>query len=133
MDTYNDNLPEHIKKRLVALAEAKVEEAARAEGLLTHSLLLELLSYDPATGLFTHLKGKNKGDVAGWSNDDGYVYLTIRGTKYQAHRVAWFYSHGTWPVYEIDHKDRVRNNNKLDNLRDVTHQVNATNKEKKDG
>lgn len=128
MVEFNRNLPEAVRQKLATLAAEKAEEAARAEGQLTHSLLLELFHYDPGTGVFTHKQGRNKGEEAGWRNDDGYVYLTIKGTKYQAHRVAWYYATGSWPTFEIDHVDRVRDNNRIDNLRDVTHQVNAMNK-----
>lgn len=33
--------------------------------------------------------------------------------------IAWAITHGIWPVGEIDHRDGVRDNNKLTNLHDV--------------
>jgi hypothetical protein len=43
-----------------------------------------------------------------------------------AHRLAWFYVTGEWPV-EIDHRDRQRGNNVFSNLRSATSSLNKAN------
>ena len=97
--------------------------------------LKELLEYDPETGLFTRLttnhrwkKGvivgsldKSKGSTA------GYVRIFVDGKRYKAHRLAWLYMTGEWPV-NIDHKNHVRHDNKWCNLREVTHSDNTKNR-----
>ena len=99
---------------------------------LTQARLKELLNYDPLTGIFARLitvsnyKAK-KGDVAGSINDQGYTKIQIDGKRYKASRLAWFYMEGYWPEYEIDHKNRIRHDNKWKNLRHVSHSCNVRN------
>lgn len=100
------------------------------EAKLSHAELTRLLDYDPATGIFrwkvdrgSHTKA---GAIAGCLNR-GYVQLCIRKMLFAAHRVAWFYVHGVWPKDELDHENIVRNDNRLDNLREVTSTENNRN------
>lgn len=57
---------------------------------------------------------------------DGYKVGTIFGAMYRAHRVIWHMCFGYWPN-EIDHENGDRADNRLNNLRDVTHKVNSQN------
>lgn len=81
-----------------------------------------MLAYEPKTGIFTWLKSVahrySAGARAG-SVTHGYRYISIDGTKYAAHRLAWFWSVGDWPPYDIDHRDGNKDNNSLDNLREA--------------
>ena len=100
--------------------------------MLTHERLLEVLDYDPETGEFRWKphKGLRKvraGTVAGTLNQLGYRQISIKRKVYLAHRLAWFYVHGTWPTRCIDHINRNRADNRLANLRDVTHSQNGAN------
>ena len=124
-------LKEKVLAQIALDEEDKKVREIEASGVLTHRLLLSLVSYDPLTGLFTHKVGRLKGQEAGTVNGRGYVDIKLRQKIYQAHRLAWFYTYGEWPKLEIDHKNRIRTDNKIDNLRDVSHQVNSMNKEKK--
>ena len=85
--------------------------------------LKRYLSYDPETGVFTWLaKSSDKtrlGSAAGCRRPDGYVKIKIFGTGFLAHRLAWFYVHGNWPDEEIDHINRIRDDNRISNLRAV--------------
>jgi len=72
---------------------------------------------------------KKIGDIAGSSSHhSGYIYITLSGTTYGAHRLAWLYVHGVMPPDEIDHINRVKNDNRLANLRSVSHQENHHNR-----
>lgn len=99
---------------------------------LTAARLRELLSYDPDTGIFTWRKsgkGRNTGVPAGcFDKSNGYVAIYIDYQKNYAHRLAWLYANGCWPDGEIDHRDGVRTNNRLMNLRVVTRVVNMQNR-----
>jgi hypothetical protein len=96
---------------------------------LTQAQALDLFRYDPATGyLYWRKSNSNRSPVgsrAGTINK-GYIGIVVNGKHYQAHRLIWFMHCGAWPE-QIDHQDRVRHNNLLDNLRDVSNQGNARN------
>jgi hypothetical protein len=100
---------------------------------LTHERLLEVLAYDPDTGVFTwrkspkHRAGEIKpGDVAGTLRN-GYVRILLDRTLYSAHRLAWFYVHREWPPDQMDHRDKVRSHNAIGNLRPATGAQNQRN------
>ena len=88
---------------------------------LTHSRLLELLSYNPMTGDFIRKVSTApramRGAIAGDVDSKGYWRLRIDGKRYLAYRVAGFWMTGKWPSDEVDHKNRVRVDNRWDNLR----------------
>lgn len=104
---------------------------ARIKFILTQEILHRLLDYNPVTGIFVwkvyRSRGAKPGQEASAKDTDGYVTITIAGRRYFAHRLAWFYVHGVWPV-EIDHQDGVVSHNWLDNLRDATHMQNLQNR-----
>jgi len=90
------------------------------------------LHYDQDTGVFTCLKAwgsKPAGRVLNSKNKHGYVQISVAGTSYTAQRLAWFYVHGKWPDGVVDHINRVRDDNRLCNLRCVNRSVNALNTE----
>lgn len=97
--------------------------------------LRALYRYEPATGNFirliaighhdTHRAGKISGCVC---KKSGYVLLRIDGTLYRAHRLAWLYMTGEWPVNDVDHENRVRSDNRWANLRPATRAQNLQNR-----
>jgi len=94
--------------------------------MLTQERLKELLSYDPETGIFTWLEANGPravvGERAGGIHHSGYRYIQIDNVAYGAHRLAFLYVFGYLPENEVDHRDRVRHNNKFLNLREATRQ-----------
>jgi hypothetical protein len=68
-----------------------------------------------------------KGTIAGSVHHTGYKYLKLNGKVIANHRVIFFMHHGYLPK-EIDHQDRNRSNNKIENLRAATTQQNALNR-----
>lgn len=91
--------------------------------MLTHERLVELLNYDPLTGVFTWKpfarKNRNKCGVAGTPTSKGYLQITIDYRVYLAHRLAWFYMFQEWPK-KIDHQDQIKSHNHIENLREAT-------------
>lgn len=97
---------------------------------LTAARLRELLSYDPKTGIFRWRKARGKrqaGAVAGVYTEKGYCRIGIDYVNHYGHRLAWLYVHGQWPAEEIDHKNGVRSENWIKNLREATHAQNGQN------
>lgn len=92
--------------------------------MLTQKELKELLHYDPDTGLLTRIK---QNSIAGGREPNGYIRISVQGRRYLAHRLAWLYMTGEWPKEFIDHDDRIRDNNKWDNLFEATNQENQRN------
>lgn len=101
---------------------------------LTIERLKFLLSYDPATGLWTWVNKTsasshmNPGDRAGCAAPEGYVRIRIDGYYYKAHRLAIFYMTGKWPPEHVDHRNRVPGADAFTNLRPATRGQNNTNR-----
>lgn len=68
------------------------------------------------------------GSVAGCILPKGYRLIGINGVLYQAHRVAFAYHKGRWPTDQIDHINGIRDDNRIENLREVGHLENHRNK-----
>ena len=88
---------------------------------ITASRLRELVSYDVDTGKFTRLVDSYRrtavaGSVPGNVFKNGYIYISLDATRYLAHRLAWLYVHGRWPVGQIDHINMIRTDNRLCNF-----------------
>jgi hypothetical protein len=127
------------------------------EQLVTPEMVREFLNYDSETGLFTwrerdiswfedrggrytavwcqkNFNNKHGGRpaftaVAG----NGYLSGGILGKTFKAHRVAWAHYYGSWPEFTIDHINRDRSDNRIENLRDVLTVVNNHNVDRRRG
>jgi len=101
---------------------------------LTQSRLKELLAYDPATGVFTWrsraARAVTVGSEAGSINDGGYRRIVLDRHEYLAHRLAWLYVHGIWPVQEIDHRNGVCDDNRIAELREASDAENGRNRKR---
>lgn len=95
----------------------------------------DYLSYDEHTGNLAWIKKTGSktviGNTAGWYNKEhGHFYVTVNGTTYTAHRVAWYLKTGVQPPMFIDHHDGDGANNKWDNLRLADKSTNGFNRGK---
>jgi len=115
--------------------------------ILSHDKLLELLHYDPETGIFTWLtrqvytktartdngwNTRNAGKIAGSVGHMNYlrIVLTIddRPHYVPSHRLAWFYVTKHWPTEsDIDHINMNVQDNRFINLRLATRSQNNAN------
>ena len=115
--------------------------------ILDQKRLKELLDYDPDTGIFTwkkrsiddfsHCKvpirarnswnSKNANIVTNNMRAGGYIGISINKNPYLAHRLAFLFMVGYLPECDIDHINRIRDDNRWDNLREVSKQCNARN------
>jgi hypothetical protein len=91
----------------------------------------KLIQYNPDTGSFKWLvstSSRSVGSPAGGWDRDHYLRITVNGHQYSAASIAWYLTYGEWPKGIIDHIDKNPANNRLDNLRDIPHGLNALNK-----
>lgn len=113
-------------------------QGIRKPETMTQAELMEALHYDPATGVFTWrsspgMRRVRVGSPAGGGKKTGYRVITVYGRKYAAHRLAWLYVTGNWPVADIDHRNRQRDDNRIHNLREATRMQNAQNRKPRAG
>lgn len=89
---------------------------------LTRATLMEILSYDRETGHFVWLVAPahsvKAGQRGGAVHPNGYRRIRIGSFLYLAHRLAWFYETGEWPL-QVDHANRNPDDNRFCNLRVV--------------
>lgn len=99
--------------------------------MITQKELKRILTYNTRTGEFVWKVAKGRavaGRNAGFiTKDTGYHIIKINKRRYPAHRLAWLYVTGEFPVGEIDHINRDRKCNVWDNLRDVSRSDNQKN------
>lgn len=117
--------------------------------LPTPNQIRQLLHYEPDTGRFfwvergpewfTHCTPGHEdrirsawnaawsGKEAGLINGYGYRQINIQRRHIGGHRIAWCYVYGAWPNGQIDHINGVREDNRIANLRDVSHDANQRN------
>lgn len=102
-----------------------------AKAILSHRRLLDLLHYDPETGIFTRLVCTSSqhrvGEAVGRSHGNGYLKTPVDGAVFKMHRLAWFYMTGAWPKDKVDHINGERADNRWSNLREVSGAENAHN------
>ena len=100
---------------------------------LTQKELKKLLHYDPQTGVFTKHKTVDKrnhqrgGFEVGCLSPDGYCLICISYKSYKRSILAWLYIYGYFPKKIIDHKNKNRHDDRINNLRETTKQQNAWN------
>jgi hypothetical protein len=98
---------------------------------VSYERLVEVLRYEPETGLFVWTVCLNSrapvGSVAGTVRPDGYRRINIDRVPHMAHRLAWLYTYREYPSCEIDHINRNRQDNRICNLRLATSKQNKEN------
>lgn len=91
---------------------------------ITYEELHKKFIYSSDTGLLINRKN-NK--LVGTLSKDGYITTTINYKSYAIHTIAYCMTYGHFPLCEIDHINRVRSDNRIENLRDVSRSCNARN------
>ncbi len=120
--------------------------------LPTYEYLSERLSYNPETGILTwrerprelfanlqaftafNTQHANKKAGSSHASSNGYIRIglkSVSGKKVMllSHRVAWLLHTGSWPTLQIDHINGDRQDNRIENLRQVTQIENHRNKQ----
>jgi hypothetical protein len=98
---------------------------------ISHDELKRLLHYDPETGVWTRLTSDRAnyrvGDRADHARNEGYRVVVVKSLYFKAHRLAWFYMLGSWPIKNLDHRNNIKGDNRWKNLREATRSQNTAN------
>lgn len=97
-----------------------------------------LVDYCPETGImfWRSRTGDDKWNTKFAGKECGYAINGYKMVRYRRcgkdyyiyiHRLAWFKHYGELPKHDIDHINRVRDDNRIENLRDVTRSINMRN------
>jgi hypothetical protein len=93
--------------------------------------LQKMFEYDPSTGNLFWKEKLNRntiiGSKAGTLHPEGYILITIRRKKFLAHRLVYMLHYGNVPGM-LDHINRKRNDNRIENLRPASASENQYNK-----
>ena len=99
--------------------------------MIDQETVRKLFHYDAESGMLLWRNGNGR-NVKPWqqakaTNGQGYYTVKVNGTSYRVHRLIWLYVYGDFPKEDIDHKNRIRNDNRLCNLRAVSRTDNCQN------
>ena len=97
---------------------------------LTQKRLKEVLDYNSNTGEFfwkESMGNRGAGAPAGSINSCGYRLISIDCRRLPGHQWAWLYVYGYFPENEIDHINRNRLDNRIENLREASRSCNRRN------
>ena len=97
--------------------------------MLTQELLHTLFTLNEKGQLIRNFRqGKAPKDSHSLCQDkDGYLVINIKAKNYRTHRVVWMYVHGSFPDGDLDHINRDKKDNRIENLRIVTKSENRQN------
>jgi hypothetical protein len=84
-------------------------------------------TYDSETGLIYNRYGKTSKPNKLSGYNEMCITVNKKPFKIQGHQFAWYYEHG-YCANELDHINGVKTDNRICNLRSVTHQQNNWNR-----
>lgn len=101
--------------------------------MLEYREALKLFRYDYETGVLywrwrVNSRVPKTLEAGAQNKSNGYLYVKVHGRRYRVHRVVMLMCYGFYGEgLEVDHINHIRNDNRLVNLRFVTHGENTRN------
>lgn len=96
--------------------------------------LRRMFIYEPETGELSwrvnvpFKNGRFRKSISDTALSKGYLSVIIGEKHVLVHRICWAIHYGEWPIGNIDHKNIVRTDNRIENLRRASNQQNGINK-----
>lgn len=91
------------------------------------NLLKSKVYFDMFLGRFIWIQGRNKGRFAGGYDKEGYWMIKLNDKYWFAHRLAWLYVYGKLPDTILDHINKNKSDNRIENLRECSLRQNRYN------
>ena len=98
--------------------------------MITYERAHELFNYDPVSGALTNKINRRKaraGADATNPHNGGYRRVGVDRRQYLAHRVIILMQFGYLPAEDTDHINGIKDDNRISNLRAVSHRENMRN------
>ncbi|MDP8268297.1 MAG: HNH endonuclease signature motif containing protein [Candidatus Tenebribacter davisii] len=96
----------------------------------TQKEVRKLFSYNKKTGVLRwkcpNCPRIKIGDIIK-DSCNGYLRVGIGNSRFYAHQIIWIGFYGYLPKNDIDHINRIKNDNRICNLRELTHKRNLQN------
>lgn len=96
-----------------------------ARHTLTQEEVRDVFNYNSETGELSRKSGRC--EIGKTLTANGYPRCWVKGRSYLQHVIVWLYHYGYIPENDIDHINRIRTDNRLDNLREVSRTCNCRN------
>lgn len=95
---------------------------------MNQEIVKALFNYVDVGLYWKHSRGSNAkaGNRAGRLLGTGYRSVHVSGRRYQEHRLVYLWHHGFMPK-QVDHINRVKSDNRIENLRAADHSTNQMN------
>lgn len=88
--------------------------------------ILKHFSYDDGV-----LKRDDRRNSNGSYDKDGYLIIKVKRKQFKAHRIVWLLNYGEFPNGELDHINRDRTDNRIENLREADRKIQHENTDRK--
>ena len=99
---------------------------------LEYTEVSALFSLCEETGVLTRKTSPSRnvpiGSIAGCPDTSGHLRVTIHYRAYSVSNIVWLLTYGVWPTKQIDHINRIKTDNRPQNLREATDVENALNR-----
>jgi hypothetical protein len=94
--------------------------------------LHQLFDYNADTGvLYWKSRQRVTGRSVGAKDSKGRLRTEINGKSYAVHHVIFALHYNRWPIYQLDHINQIKDDNRICNLREATNTQNSYNRKSK--